>query len=141
MTHKSEDELLKYSLELVANDEERAAIAVHLATCSECQMSLDRLLRDLEIIGSARSHQQALLMPHPRRRSIAAQGLLRTAALVVLGVLVGFGASMRVHREPALISSSYIAPAPPVDSVTAPAASDATDVPAHYYEQILEQGK
>ncbi|MCX5800135.1 MAG: hypothetical protein NTX17_01925 [Candidatus Eisenbacteria bacterium] len=139
MTHNSEDQLLGYALEVIAGDEERAGIAAHLAVCSECSTRLEALRKDIEIIGGARPRQRDLRIPSPRPREAVTYSILRTAALIVLGILVGFGASKRVHREPEFLSSSYITLSPPTDSIRTYTVSDATEIPAHYYEQLLEQ--
>jgi anti-sigma factor RsiW len=161
MTHNSEDELLGYALEAIASDEERASIAAHLAVCSECRMRLKNLRKDIEIIGGVGPRQRVLRIPSPRPRALGIPGLrphirwtptprpreavthtiLRTAALIVLGILVGFGASRGVHREPEFVSSAYVTLSPPTDSLTGYTVSDATDIPVHYYERLLEQRK
>jgi hypothetical protein len=141
MTHNSEDELLGYTLETIASDEERAGIAAHLAVCSECRMRLENLRKEMEIIGGVIPRPRVLRIPSPRPREAVTYTILRTAALIVLGTLVGFGASKRVHREPEFVSSAYVTLSPPTDSLTAHAVSDATDIPVHYYEQLLEQRK
>lgn len=67
--------------------------------------------------------------------------ILKTAALIVIGILVGVGASKRIPREPEFVSSSYVTLSPPADSLMPYAVSDATDIPAHYYEQLPGQAK
>jgi hypothetical protein len=141
MTHNSEDELLGYALEVIASDEERATIAAHLAVCSECRMRLDNLRKDIETIGGVRPRQPVLRIPNPRPREVVTYTILRTAALIVVGILVGFGASKGVHHEPEFMSSGYVTLLPPTDSLRACTVSDATEIPLHYYEQLLEQRK
>ena len=48
----------------------------------------------------------AMWKPGLRSREAVAYAILRTAALIVVGVFVGFGASKRIHREPEFVSSS-----------------------------------
>jgi hypothetical protein len=141
MTHNSEDELLRYALEVIANEEERASMAAHLTVCSECRVRLEDLRKDIQIVGGVRPRRRVLLIPNSRPREVVAYTILRTAALIILGSLVGFGASKGVHRELEFVSSGYVTLSPPTDSLTPYAVSDATDVPAHYYVRLLEQGK
>ena len=79
--------------------------------------------------------------PGLRSREAVAYAILRTAALIVVGVFVGLGASKRIHREPEFVSSSYVTLSPPADSLMPYAVSDATGIPAHYYEQVPKQEK
>jgi hypothetical protein len=141
MTHNSEDELLRYALEVIANEEERASTAAHLAVCSECRVRLEDLRKDIQIVGGVRPRRRVLLIPNSRPREVLTYTILRTAALIILGSLIGFGASKGVHRELEFVSSGYVTLSPPTDSLTAYTVSDATDIPAHYYERLLEQGK
>lgn len=85
------------------------------------------------------------LRPHIRWTPIARPGervayaILKTAALIAIGIIVGLGASKRIPHEPEFVSPSYITMSPPTDSVASHSVSDATDIPAHYYEQLLGQ--
>jgi hypothetical protein len=139
MTHRTEDELLAYALEVVDSDEERDAIAAHVAECPECRQRLEHLRQDIEVIGGVRPRRQVLRTPYPRQRLAVAHGIIRAAALVVLGFLVGLGASSWAGREPVFLSRAYVELSPPDESLTAYTVSDATDVPIEYYEDIAER--
>jgi anti-sigma factor RsiW len=141
MTHSSEDELLGYALEVIASDKERAGIAAHLAMCSECRARLENLQKDIDIIGGVRPRQRVLRMANPRPREATTYAILKSAALIILGIFVGLGASNWAHREPEFVSSAYVTLSSLTDSLTAYTVSDATDVSVHSYEQILEQRK
>ena len=139
MTHISEDDLLRYALEVVASDEERTSVAAHLAVCSECRTRLEKLERDIEVIGSVRPRPGLLHIPHQHSRQVSTYAILRAAALVVVGVLVGLGASNWVSREPVFVAPAYITLSAPTDSLTSYSVSDATDISVNYYKQLLEQ--
>ncbi|KPJ61047.1 MAG: hypothetical protein AMJ46_03510 [Latescibacteria bacterium DG_63] len=138
MTHNTEDELLGYALELIASDEERARITAHLEACSQCRERLENLRKDIQIIGGVKPRRQVLAIPYPRTRQFVAQAIFRAAAFVVLGFLAGLGASSWAPREPVFVSPTYVELSSPSDGLAAHTASDATEIPAEYYEQLVE---
>jgi hypothetical protein len=138
MTHKTEDQLLAYALEVTASDEERDDITAHLEACSECRERLESLEKDIELIGAVRPRRQALSMPQSSPRQTVGLAILRAAALIVVGFLVGLGTSSWADREPVFLSPTYLVLSPPTDSLPSHTVSDATDIPVEYYEQILE---
>ena len=160
MTHNTEDELLGFALETIASEEERVKIAAHLELCSECSAKLEKLRNDIAVLGSVRPaggqmapHDKAPLLPrgrspwqvlarhNPLQSELANYAILRNVALVALGIFVGLGISKEINREPEFVSSAYVSLLPPGDSLKSYTASDATAVPANYYEQLLEKGK
>jgi hypothetical protein len=64
---------------------------------------------------------------------------MRAAALIVLGILIGFGASAWDKPEQVCVFPAYLAPSPPPPSERGYAVSDATEIPAGYYERILKE--
>ncbi|MBN1505013.1 MAG: zf-HC2 domain-containing protein [Candidatus Eisenbacteria bacterium] len=150
MTHRTEDELLAYALEVVESEEERAAIATHLETCPECRGRLESIRADIEAIAGVRPSRLAagILDRRPRVQVVRAglggvrgfplRAWLRAAALIVIGLVVGFGVGSRVEREPVFISPAYMEASPPAVAASGAAVSDATAVTPGYYESILE---
>jgi len=149
MTHKNEDELLAFALEVVPTEKERAGIAKHLETCSECRAHLESIRKDIGVIAGVRP-STAVLPALEGRPSVSAArtgegrahrlpgyALLRAAALVAVGIVVGFGAGSRVSREPVFVSSAYVETSPTTAPSEGTAVSDATGVPDAYYEQIV----
>jgi anti-sigma factor RsiW len=145
MTHKSEDELLAYALEVTATEEERGDIAAHLRACPECRARLESIRVDIGAIAAVRPRSSSaatpaggpstVRTPEPRGYSSPVYMLLRAAALVAVGIVVGFGIGSRLDREPVFLSPSHIETAPPaVENGSAP--SDATGLSASYYENI-----
>jgi hypothetical protein len=161
MTHNTEDELLGFALEVLTSNVERNKVAAHLAECFECSLRLENVRRDIEIVGGVKPVTRALLVPSARPRALGIPGLrphirwaptlrpgegvtyaiLKTAALIAIGVLLGLGASKRIPREPEFVSSSYVTLSPPTDSLTSYSISDATGIASQYYERLLEQRK
>ncbi|UCF77865.1 MAG: zf-HC2 domain-containing protein [Candidatus Eiseniibacteriota bacterium] len=142
MSHKSEDELLAYALEVIDDEEQRAGIEEHLDACPECRGQLESLKKDIELIGGLRPCRQPFNIPTPRLRESIAYSVLRAAAFVAIGFLVGVGASTRTQqREPVFLSASYVTLSPPAEELAAHAVSDATDISARYYEQVPEQSR
>ncbi len=136
--HINEDKLLQYALEVSPTDAERTAIAEHLAACSECSARLEELRKDIEVIGGIQPRRQELRMPGPRPRHNFVYPVIRAAALFIFGIVVGFGASHWIQRQPAYISPSYLTLSPPPDSIGTYVVSDATEISKRYYEYILE---
>lgn len=136
--HINEDKLLQYALEVFSTDSERAGIAEHLAICSECSARLEELRKDIEVIGGIQPRRQELRMPSPRPRHNFVYPIIRVAALFIFGILVGFGMSNWIYRQPTYISPSYLTLSPPPDSISTYVVSDATGVSKRYYEYILE---
>jgi len=151
MTHKNEDELLVYALDVVATEEERVATAEHLEACPECRARLESIRADLGTIAGVRPSSSAakVLEWHPSADWLSARGahrfpgyaLLRAAALIAVGVFVGFGTANRIHREPVFISPAYVEVSEPPSPAGASAVSDATDIPAEYYEQLVNKSE
>ena len=136
--HINEDKLLQFALEVSPTDAERAGIAEHLAICSECSARLEELRKDINVIGGIQPRRQELRMPIPRPWHNVLYPIVRAAALFIFGIVVGFGVSNWILREPAYISPSYLTLSPPPDSIGTYAVSDATGISKGYYEYILE---
>jgi anti-sigma factor RsiW len=153
MTHKNEDELLAFALDVVAAEKERAGIAAHLECCPECLARMESIRADIGTIAGVRPCSSAAAAlekrPHASAARASARGphqfpgyaLLRAAALVAVGVIVGFGAGSRAHREPVFVSPAYVEASAPAASTEASAVSDATDIPAEYYEQLVNKSE
>jgi len=149
MTHSSEDELLAYALEVVANEEQRADTAAHLQICPECRGRLEGIRADIDAIAGVRACGSTALEPEGSQSAIRelvrgqrrfpVYTLLRAAALIVVGVVVGFGAGSRIHREPVFISPAYTEGSVQAAPAESSAVSDATGIPAAYYEEMAKR--
>ena len=98
MKHPAEDTLLKSVLGILEEPEERQ-IQEHVAQCPECQTRLEKLRNDTNIIGSLELKTDRLEIPLPKTMRINWMPLLRAAALLLIGFMVGFGSSNLSHRE------------------------------------------
>jgi hypothetical protein len=137
MNHLNDDHLLRHALEAYESDDERAETTAHIAACAECRERFENVQSDVGVIASVQPRRRVLQMPGPRPRRTVVYSLLRAAALIIFGVVVGYGTSNWMSRQPAQVSPAYVTLSPPADSLRRYAASDATEVPAPYYEAIL----
>jgi hypothetical protein len=137
MNHLSEDDLLRHALEAYESDDERQRTTAHLETCDDCRVRLAAVEDDVGVIAGVRPQRRVLQLPAPRHPGLNVYSLLRAAALVILGVALGYGLSNRTPTETIQITSAYVTLSPPADSLRRYAASDATEVPVHYYESLM----
>jgi hypothetical protein len=138
MNHPNEDQLLAFALETDAGDDERKAIAAHLATCDQCRAGLDGIENDLRVIGGVRPQRHAAPITLPKRRPIFVFTMLKAAVLIIFGVVIGYSSARLTPHRPANISPSYMVLSPPADSMLGYAAIDATAFGERYYEEQLE---
>ena len=127
MKHISEDKLLEFALE-TCEKSERSAIEDHLEVCAGCRESLERVRSDIELIGSIRPDTGFIAQPIPERKSIL-PGIMRIAAVIALGFVLGYGSSSLTKTEPVCVSTFYERLSPPADSVAGYAIPDATGLP------------
>lgn len=137
MKHIDEDLLLEYALEIPENRAGHEVVAAHLRECSECRNRFQAIIRDIEVLGSLRPHWQALRLPNPRAGRRQVRTFMKAAVLITFGMLVGFGAGRWIDNQPAEVSYAYLTLIPPTDVRARCAASDATDIPPGYYDEIL----
>jgi len=125
MKHLDEDSLLEYALEL--NDgARREEIARHLESCVDCRARLEQIKADIDVIGSARG--KPTMMPPPVvKKSNVVVSLLRVAAILACGIVVGYGAAQLGQTEHICVEPAYLATSPPSSALSG-AASDATEV-------------
>jgi len=138
MKHRNEDELLAFALDVVASEEGRVGIAEHLEACPECRARLENIKADIGTIAAVRPTCSVSQVPRSLPRSYSTYSILRAAALVAVGVVVGFGAASRFNREPVFVSTAYVETSSREAPAGASAASDATAVPDAYYDEIAE---
>jgi len=128
MKHISEDNLLQYALEIIESDQEREGIEIHLKDCPTCRNLLNKLLEDINVIGSVSPRVQSKTMPNQKRTFIKRYAFLKVAALFLFGLFVGLGISGRTDQEIVFISPAYINQSPPADSLLGYAVPDATGI-------------
>ncbi len=138
MKHRDEDELLAFALDVVASEEERGGMAEHLEVCQECRARLEDIKADVGTIAGVRPTCSVSQAPGSLPRTASANSILRAAALVAVGVIVGFGAASRFNREPVFVSPAYVETSSREVPAGASAASDATAIPDAYYDEIAD---
>jgi len=139
--HITEDKLLEYALEITDDNVDQAEIEGHLDACQSCRSRLKELRHDIDVIGSIRPPRPVASIPGVSRWNDAVYRLLRVAALIVVGLAVGFSASAWLEDEPARVASRYLTLSSPADSVSRYAASDATDISSGYYRHMLRDNE
>jgi len=154
MTHFTEDEFLGYALRTLS-EEELCSIASHLEACSQCRLLFEKMEDEIEVLAGVKPDVSSLPPPLPRPsrrldghgpslsslRQAFSHSALRIAALIALGILVGFGVSKKMSREPEFFSPAYVTLSPPSDSLVPYTVSDGTSVSPVYYEQLREDRK
>jgi hypothetical protein len=141
MNHINDDKLLAYALEVSDSDAEHANIAAHLSDCAECRAQLEEIRKDIEVIGSVRPSRQLLEIPDRTQRHVTMPSILRIAALLIFGFVVGYGSSNLFFQEPVSVIPSYHTLSPPSDPLRGYAVSDATDISVRYNEHALKGGE
>ena len=68
MNHIDEDALMKMALQLLEKGEEDALLD-HLSACDDCRERLERIRRDIELIGSLEPGIEIASVPLPKNRS------------------------------------------------------------------------
>jgi len=141
MIHPSEDDLLRHALDAHETEDDHARIERHVDDCPECRARIDAVNADIGVIASVRPQRRVLQLPVTRRPRVNVYAILRAAALVILGISLGYGWSNRNRPEAVEVTSAYVTLAPPADSLRRYAVSDATEVPSHYYQSLMNQDK
>jgi hypothetical protein len=139
MNHPTEDQLLAFALETDASENERQAITDHLAGCAECRARFEGIENDLRVIGGVRPQRQIAPAVLAKRRPVTAYTLLKAAALIIFGIVVGYSSARLTAEQPAMVSPSYIELSPPADSMIGYAVTDATEIGTPYYERLLDR--
>ena len=99
MNHLSDDHLLRHALEAYERDDERVATTGHLAACSECRRRLEDVQADIGVIAGVQPRRRVLQVPGPRLRYTVMYSVLRAAALIIFGIVLGYGTSGWMNRQ------------------------------------------
>jgi hypothetical protein len=92
MNHIDDDILMKIALGLLEQGE-AASLHEHLHECDDCRTRLACIRRDMELIGSLEPKIDSPIIPLPRARCLRIAVLFKAAALLLVGFVVGYGAS------------------------------------------------
>jgi predicted anti-sigma-YlaC factor YlaD len=128
MNHLNEDTLLQWALELL-DDEQRRAAEDHIAQCGQCREQWNRVCSDLQAISGL---QPAVALSVPvKSRSVRwfQSPLLRAAALILLGVSAAWITAREVLPRHIRVVAAPRECRVPADSLSRLAAPDATEIP------------
>jgi hypothetical protein len=132
MTHLSEDELLRHALDAHASATERSSALSHLEQCAECRARLSAIDDDVSVIAGVSPRRSVVRVTIPRPVRLTWSSLLQAAALVILGIAIGYSVSATRATPPAPVAPAYVSLNPIPDSLRGIAASDATATPEVY---------
>lgn len=141
MKHYTEDELLQYALELIEDEAEITAITSHLSDCPECSRQLEKIKEDIGIISDVKPFRKDIPFNHQKRTLSIISRIMRYAAVLIIGVVIGYEISGYFNSEPAQVSPSYLTVSSPSPDESSFAVSDATAIPLDYYDQNLKSSK
>ncbi len=130
--HINEDRLLEYGLKIVDDDDESMEIERHLEACQSCRSSLKRVLSDIDVISSIHPERPVTETATSTRIRKALLPLLRTAAVIVISLATGFGASAWLADKPARVVPQYVSLSSPVDTIGRYPVADATGISPEY---------
>ena len=125
MTHYDEDKLTEFALELLDTPDESREIEEHLAGCAECRARLESIRHDLDSLGSVGVQSAPIPLPRSERKRPLMVSILRIAAVLVFGMVIGYGAARWQNVEPVCVGPAYLKYSPPA-AATGLAVSDAT---------------
>jgi hypothetical protein len=128
MNHINEDTLLKYVLEIIDDEHEYSDIKYHLTTCAECRTRLEKIQSDLDIIGDIKPAGSDIDLPVRQKRQNIFYPILRAAALIIFGIVIGYGAANLRKPDNVSVTPSYAILSPAPDSLVGVAVSDATEI-------------
>ena len=127
MNHIDNDTLLKFVLELL-DDQENKRIQEHLSQCERCRATLENTQRQIDIIGSIDPEIDALHYPLPRAQHISFLPVLKAAALVLIGFVVGVGTANLHQPEQVNVVPQHIELSSPQSPAAAFTSCESLDI-------------
>lgn len=127
MNHPHDDDLLKFALELL-DEQEAREIEDHTKNCRECRAKLARVREETNLLGSVQCAAAAPEFPRKKANSRVLYVALRAAALLLIGFLAGYGTSNLTCPPPVNVIAASEKLSPPADSLTRYAFGDATEI-------------
>jgi len=110
--HPDHDTLLKYALQTLSAGE-AGKIRKHVGACRGCRARVERLEREIGLLGSIRPQLSAAIPPLPRKSMPWPSVWLRAAAILVVGFLLGLSTAQFVQPRPVDVVEQYVVPQPP----------------------------
>ncbi len=134
MNHITEDNLLAYVLETKTDETNQSDIEEHLQSCENCRNRLAKIRADIDVITGIGTHTTATNASAPSNRVPVLGSLLRAAAVLIIGIGIGYGAALWTQPEQVTITAQYLSPSPAHDSTFRYAVSDVTGLAQKYYK-------
>ncbi len=128
MTHYDEDQLLTFELGTLPEDRIAAEINAHLADCDLCRSRLEAIRKSIGVIASIRLKTTAGKNRRAGKVSRTMMLTLRAAALLLIGLIIGYAAANSAHRPRACVSGMYLNNHALADSLAGRAVADAVAV-------------
>lgn len=128
MTHISEDQLLKYALELLDDKADITEIETHLKECDECLLKYKKINTEIDIIGGLEIDKDIPMPVRASNRKSKSFSLFRIAAILVIGFALGYTSAKFFQKESSTVTASRLEASIPPDSLLGQPVSDATTV-------------
>ncbi|MCF7810908.1 hypothetical protein K9N50_07955 [bacterium] len=114
MKHIHEDTLVKYALGILKADE-KDDVRIHIERCGNCRDKYKKIEGDIRFLSSIKPILKTPVIPLPTAKS-ELSNILKIAAILMIGFVTGFGASILsrpatvnvipYYKQPAVSQSS-----------------------------------
>jgi len=130
--HIDEDRLLEYALDIIEEQIEISEIEDHLRECRDCRERFEKIKNDMEVIGGLEIRRGSTRSTGSGGSRKLILAVLKAAALLIIGIGIGWSFSGGESRETVYITPCYVSLNPP-DNMNGIAVSDALDMGGQYY--------
>jgi len=115
MDHINEDQILKFVLELL-EDEENTIVNEHISNCLECREEYKKILSDIDELKSLRPEIPVPAFNLPAKKNRKFMKIVRVAAVLLIGFSLGYVTSANTKScEVNVVGQYTIAKAPDHD--------------------------
>ena len=115
MKHIDEDRLLKFTLELL-DKVDSEIVSEHLKECKTCSQKYEKIMNEVDLIGSFNPDIESNIIPIPRKNSTYSIWLTR-AAVLLIGFLLGYSTSNMIQHKPVrIVAQTFIPKNSQIDS-------------------------
>jgi anti-sigma factor RsiW len=126
MKHPDTDALLQAILETL-QEPERTSVQQHVSGCPECAAQMKELESQVQTITRVAFPSVEIVPPRLPVRHAAGKSILKAAAVLVLGFLMGYATAHLAEREPRSIVGQRLQPTTIPVSTTRNTPSEAID--------------
>jgi|GEM_PF-6241713 len=128
MTHYDEDQLLAFGLGTLPDDRIAVEINDHLTGCDLCRSKLNAIHKSIGIISSIKPIMTSINNHRVGKMRGKVMPTLKAAALLLIGLIIGYAAANSTHRPGICVSGMYMSRQAPADSLAGCAIADAVAV-------------